>query len=82
MGESFSRCVARVRKEAAARRREVYKMSNEETRSISMDWKEGFERLKEENDRLQVEAKTWLERELANIKRENESMLAQGPPKD
>ncbi len=67
MNESVSACRARVRKEAEGRRKEVYRMRDEETRAISSDWKEGFAKLKAENDERQERNKTFVREQLTEI---------------
>ena len=67
MAESRSECNARVRRAAEVRRKEVFRLRNEEVRSISNDWRAGFAILKEENDRRQAANKAFVSEQLAEI---------------
>jgi hypothetical protein len=67
MSESTSACQSRVRKEADVRRHEVRKERDDEVRSISSDWKEGFAKLKAENDRRQKALELFVREQMTEI---------------
>ena len=80
MAESRSAFQVRVRKEAGARKREVRKERDAEVRAITSDWKEGFANLKEENDRLQLEANEIYRESILEDDAWLREQLAAGPP--
>ena len=55
---------------------------DERVREITRRWKEGFARLKEENDRLQLEAKEKYHEDIVSAETHFREALAMGPPKD
>ena len=67
MAESRYACQTRVRKEADVRRLEVRKMRDDETRAISSDWKEGFAKLKADNDQRQAAVKKFFIEQMTEI---------------
>lgn len=79
MAESRSACQTRVHREAAIKRHEVYKMRDQEVRSISDDWKQGFAKLKADNDQRQAALKSFLTQQLAEIDQELHAALAACP---
>ena len=54
----------------------------EETKSISLKWKNGFAALKVENDQLQEARDEKFKADLAAARAQYNSWLAQGPPSD
>jgi hypothetical protein len=70
MAESRSACEARARKAAGKRRLEVRKHRDDEVRSISSDWKEGFAKLKAENDQRQRSLQAFMKEQEADILQE------------
>jgi len=67
MDETTAACRSRVRKEVSVRRAEVRRMHAEEVKAITGDWKEGFARLKGENDERQKRNATFLKEQMTEI---------------
>ena len=80
MAESAAERARRVRAEGAKMRDEHRRERFRRIAEITKRWKEGFDALKKENDRMQAELKEWHELEedqIQNYVREN--LMARGP---
>jgi len=67
-----------VRADYAQRKREAYAQRDERTHDISLAWKEGFARLKQENDRMQLERDQEFKTTLASLEASLRQTLATG----
>lgn len=71
-----------IQMDAAQMRRNALADRIEKTKAITAKWNVGFRALKEENDRLQLEAATAYKVEIARIAASVKQWMTEGPPKD
>jgi hypothetical protein len=70
-----------IRKEAAQKRRALVDERDSRVKEITRVWKEGFGRLKYENDFMQQELENWYHTEQTEIIAWMNGKLLAGPPK-
>jgi len=80
MGVSRTMWLQGIRHDAAKMKAEAHREFRLHTMDITEKWNNGFKALKEENDRMQAEAKAWLANQLAEIDAMTKAQIAQGPP--
>lgn len=67
MSTSRTMTIRQIHIDAAAKRREITEERNNKTGEITIAWKRGFQRLKEENDRLQKERDDTFKSDMAEV---------------